>query len=65
VGRHNKPDPAKTRKSNDGRDRKKAKVIDTYDPTNVNEGRQKEQKAIDDRGGIDNLDNKRNEVKKP
>jgi hypothetical protein len=51
IGRHNKPNPAKTRKSNDGRDRKKAKVIDTYDPNDVDEGRKKEQKAIDQSGG--------------
>jgi len=64
IGRHNKPNPAKTRKSNDGRDRTKAKVIDKYDPNNVQEGREKEQKAIDDHGGVNNLDNKRNEIKK-
>jgi RHS repeat-associated protein len=63
IGRHNKPNPAKTRKSNDGRDRTKAKVIGKYDPNNVNEGRQKEQKAIDANGGVSNLDNKRNEIK--
>jgi RHS repeat-associated protein len=64
IGRHKHPDPAKTRKSKDGRDRTKAKVIDNYDPDNVQEGRTKEQKAIDDNGGVDNLDNKRNEIKK-
>jgi hypothetical protein len=64
IGRHNQPDPAKTRKSNYGRDRTQAKVIDTYDPTNVQEGRQKEQAAIDNHGGVANLDNKRNEIKK-
>ena len=64
IGRHNKPNPAKTRRSNDGRDRKKAQVVDTYDTNNPGEGRNKEQKAIDDNGGVDNLDNKRNEVKK-
>jgi RHS repeat-associated protein len=64
IGRHNKPNPAKTRRSNDGRDRKKAEVIDNYDPNNPQEGRQKEQKAIDDHDGIDQLDNKRNEIKK-
>jgi hypothetical protein len=41
VRRHKNPNPAKTRKSNDGRDRTKAKVIDNYDPNNVQEGRQK------------------------
>jgi RHS repeat-associated protein len=64
IGRHNKPNPAKTRKSNDGRDRSKADVIDKYDPNNVPEGRAKEQKAIDENGGVNNLDNKRNEIKK-
>lgn len=64
VGRHNKPDPSKTRKSNDGRDRSKAKVIDTYDPNKKGQGRYKEQKAMDDRGGLEKLDNKRREVSK-
>ncbi len=64
IGRHNKPDPKKTRKSNDGRDRTQAEVIDNYDPNDVQAGRMKEQKAIDDAGGIGNLDNKRNEIKK-
>lgn len=65
IGRHNKPNPAKTRKSNDGRDRKKAEVIDEYDACDTNQGRTKEQKAIEDNGGVDNLDNKRNEIRKP
>jgi len=64
IGRHNKPNPQQTRKSNDGRDRTKAEVIDTYDPNKPAEGRNKEQKAIDDNGGVENLDNKRNEIKK-
>jgi RHS repeat-associated protein len=62
IGRHNKPNPAETRKSKDGRDRTKAEVVDTYDPSNTTEGRIKEQTAIDAGGGIDNLDNKRNEI---
>jgi hypothetical protein len=62
IGRHNKPDPAKTRRSPDGRDRSQAKVIDRYDANDVMEGRIKEQRAIDQRGGIKNLDNKRNEI---
>ena len=37
-----------------------AEVIDNYNTTQ--EGRYKEQKAIDERGGKQNLDNKRNEV---
>jgi hypothetical protein len=62
IGRHNKPKPQETRKAKDGRDRSKAKVIDTYDPANVEEGQYKEQKAMDDKGGLPNLDNKRREV---
>jgi hypothetical protein len=62
IGRHNKPDPQKTRKSQDGRDRSNAEVIDTYDPNNVKEGRLKEQNAIESQGGVNNLDNKRNEI---
>ncbi|UKB82722.1 hypothetical protein LF887_17130 [Chryseobacterium sp. MEBOG06] len=62
VGRTKKGDPAKRGGQDDGRDRKKAKVIDKYDPKNSEEGAYKEQKAIDERGGIDKLDNKRNEM---
>jgi hypothetical protein len=62
IGRHNKPNPQKTRKGKDGRDRTQAEVIDTYDPKNPVEGRVKEQEAIDNHGGVENLDNKRNEV---
>jgi hypothetical protein len=62
VGRHNKPSPNVTRKSDDGRDRTKAKVIDKYDASNPEEGAYKEQKAINARGGVKRLDNKRNEV---
>lgn len=64
VGRHNKPNPQKTRKSNDGRDRTKAEVIDTYDPNKPGEGAYKEQNAMDNNGGVENLDNKRREVSK-
>jgi RHS repeat-associated protein len=64
IGRHNKPNPAKTRRSKDGRDRTKAKVVDTYDANDVQEGKVKEQKHIDDNGGVLNLDNQRNEIKK-
>ena len=56
--------PQETRESNDVRDRKKAEVIDNYDSNNTTEGRQKEQKAIDDNGGVNNLDDKRDEIKK-
>jgi RHS repeat-associated protein len=63
VGRHNKPDPAKTRRSRDGRDRTQAEVVDTYDPADTHEGRVKEQRQIDAHG-LENLDNKRNEIRK-
>ena len=63
IGRHNKPDPAKTRKSNDGRDRTKAEVVDKYNAANTQEGRAKEQQQIDQHG-LQNLDNKRNEIRK-
>ena len=64
IGRHNKPDPCKTRRSDDGRDRTKAEVVDTYDQGNTMEGRIKEQQEID-KNGLGNLDNKRNEIKQP
>jgi len=62
VGRHNQAEPNVTRRSNDGRDRTRARVIGRYDANDPQEGAYKEQKAIDARGGIGNLDNKRNEV---
>ena len=65
IGRHNKPEPQKTRRSNDGRDRTQAEVVDEYDPSKPMEGRIKEQGKIDAEGGIENLDNKRNEIRKP
>ncbi|MCI0422880.1 MAG: hypothetical protein L0312_27265, partial [Acidobacteria bacterium] len=40
----------------------KARVVDRYDPKNKQLGRYKEQKQINKRGGVGNLDNKRNEV---
>lgn len=46
----------------DGRNRDEAKIIDTYPKGNREARRIKEQKAINDRGGVDELDNKRNEV---
>ena len=62
IGRHNKPNPAKTRRSKDGRDRSQAEVVDTYNAADTQEGRQKEQQHIDQNGGVQNLDNKRNEI---
>jgi len=41
IGRHNQPDPAKTRKSNDGRDRTKAEVVDTYNAADKNKAEPK------------------------
>ena len=63
VGRTKHADPAK-RGSSDGRQRKTEDKIDDYDPNNVQEGRTKEQNQID-KEGLENLDNKRNEIKKP
>ena len=60
IGRTKHPTPGQ-RKSDGGRDRKKAKVVDTYDPNDTQEGRAKEQKKIDEKG-LGNLDNKRNEI---
>lgn len=63
VGRHNQPDPSTTRKSNDGRDRTKSEVVDRYNASDTQEGRTKEQQHID-KHGLNNLDNKRNEIRK-
>lgn len=64
VGRTKQGSPEKRGQgANDGRDRTDAEVIDTYDSNNPGEGQYKEQKAIDNNGGVENLDNKRNEVK--
>jgi RHS repeat-associated protein len=62
IGRHNQPTPQRTRRSCDGRDRTQAEVVDTYNPNNPLEGRVKEQNAMNKEGGINNLDNKRNEI---
>lgn len=62
IGRHNKPTPQKTRRSSDGRDRTQAEIVDRYDAANTMEGRIKEQTKIDDHGGVQNLDNRRNEI---
>ncbi len=60
IGRHDGPNPARDRKSNDGRDRTQAEVIGGYDPAVPGAGAEAEQDAIDAAGGIDNLDNKIN-----
>ena len=62
IGRSKQKSPSKRGKS-DGRDRSNAEIIDEYDSKNPGEGAYKEQRAIDREGGIDNLDNKRNEVR--
>ena len=63
VGRNNTPDPAKNRKSKDGRDRTKAKVIDNYDANDEELGSYLEQTHINKNGvPKKTLDNKRNEV---
>ncbi len=48
--------------SSDGRDRKGAEVIDTYTIGDLDERRRKEQQAINDKGGLAELDNLRNEI---
>ena len=64
IGRTTQESPEKRGKGGkpDGRDRKDAEIIDTYDANNKSEGAFKEQKHIDNEGGLNNLDNKRNEV---
>lgn len=48
----------------DGRDRSQAVPIGAYPIGDRDARRQAEQQGIDDMGGIDNLDNKRNEIRK-
>ena len=62
IGRNNTSNPQRNRRSNDGRDRTQAEVIDTYDLDAPLEGRIKEQQAINNEGGVNALDNKRNEI---
>jgi RHS repeat-associated protein len=50
------------RDSSDGRDRRGSEVVDTYPKGDRDARRTKEQKAINDRGGINELDNRRNEI---
>jgi hypothetical protein len=61
IGSTDNMDQRKKDKS-DGRDRNGADVVDTYPKGDRDARRTKEQQAINDRGGVDNLDNKRNEV---
>jgi uncharacterized protein RhaS with RHS repeats len=60
VGRTTNPQGPPGRGKADGRDRSNAKVVEHYDVTQ--EGRIKEQRAIDANGGLSKLDNKRNEI---
>lgn len=60
IGRTTNPQGPPGRGTADGRDRNGAEILDTYGDTQ--EGRVKEQKAIDDNGGLGELDNKRNEI---
>jgi RHS repeat-associated protein len=65
IGKTTKSSPAERgRGATDGRDRTKATVIDRYDAKKSKEGSFKEQRAINNNGGVKNLDNKRNEMSK-
>ncbi len=62
IGRTKTGDPT-TRGSDGGRVRnEETEIVDKYDPTDAAEGQYKEQRAIDNSGGLDNVDNKRREV---
>jgi RHS repeat-associated protein len=63
FGRHKHPNPRKTRRAKDGRDRKQAEVVDTYNAADVEEGRDKEEDQIE-AAGLENLDNKRHEKRR-
>ena len=58
VGRTGNPD-RRRRDNSDGRDRTKAKVTDIVD---AKDAKSVEQQRINDKGGVEFLDNKRNEV---
>lgn len=61
IGSTDDMDQRKKDKS-DGRDRTGARIVDTYPKGDRDSRRAKEQQAINDRGGVDKLDNKRNEI---
>ena len=63
VGRTQQAQP-KDRGKADGRDRTNAEIIDRYDPAVPGAGRQAEQKGMNKNGGKENLDNKRDEIRK-
>ncbi len=52
----------RTRTARDGRDRTRAEEIGKFPTTDKNARRRAEQDAIDENGGVDSLDNKRNEI---
>jgi len=62
LGRQKQSSP-EARGSRDGRDRSGAEIIDTFDGSNPSAARQAEQRAINRAGGVDKLDNKRNEIR--
>jgi RHS repeat-associated protein len=65
IGKTTKSSPTERgRGATDARDRTKATVIDRYNAKNSKEGSFKEQRAINNNGGVKNLDNKRNEMSK-
>jgi len=61
IGRTKSTPSKRGKNAKDGRVRKDEDVIGEYDPNAPGQGAYKEQKAIDKEGGIDKLDNKRNE----
>jgi hypothetical protein len=60
IGRTTNPKGPPGRGKRDLRDRADAEILDTYG--GIREGKKKEQIAIDENGGLGNLDNKRNEI---
>jgi len=48
--------------SSDGRDRSQGGITDPYPKGDIDAGRTAEQNAINALGGVDNLDNRRNEI---
>lgn len=53
----------RSKDSSDGRDRRGADVINTYPVGDREERRKKEQQAINDKGGLSETDNRRNEIR--
>ncbi len=61
IGSTDDMDQRKRDKS-DGRDRNGAEIVDTYPKGDRDARRRAEQNAINARGGVNNLDNHRNEI---